>query len=262
MREEGDSAKQKTDEGKWVALKKTPHYVQKIIIFIMKKYVLAFMMILVLGLTGCGSSNVEESFKEAFKLTFKDPAEELKDAYAIDETLFTHYWKVYKQEDRLAELIQRLITPMGYNPAVNGILRVSEAYYTFYAPDDYDSTQDYLEIEAYCTYNKPEKGQVKRIIKINCGLTYVNETSGGYIYLETGKSWYLALHYQEEAQRIIKNNESDAEPWSGCYYSEKEIKSVIEKKKDMDFHNPKIRYASENYVVFDYNVYLKSIPHK
>ena len=198
MREEGDSAKQKTDEGKWVALKKTPHYVQKIIIFIMKKYVLAFMMILVLGLTGCGSSNVEESFKEAFKLSLKDPAEELKDAYLIDDILFTYSWKVYKQEDRLAELIQRLITTMGYNESINGKLKISKAFYTFIRK--YDSRKDYSIIKAYCTYHKPGIGIVERIIQLDCGLTYVEESvSGSNHTLITGlveyerHPWYLSL---------------------------------------------------------------------
>ena len=252
------------------AIKKMTHYVQRIISFTMKKCVLAFMMLLlVLGLTGCGSSNSEESFKEAFKISLKDPAEELKDAYVIDEVLFTNTWKVYKQESRLAELIQRLITRNGngYNESINGNLHISEAFYTFIA--NRDSRNDYSIIKAYCTYNKPGIGPVKRIIQIDCGPTCVQESTYGNNHtLETGFNkdtyrnlqggeWYLSLHYQDKDETIIENgkNNPDEEPWSGCYYSKKEIKNVTDSG---NFHSPQILYASENYVVFDYNVYLRN----
>lgn len=222
------------------------------------------MLLLVLGLTGCGSSNSEESFKEAFKLTFKDPADELKEAFAIDEVLFKQRnWKVYKQEERLAELIQRLITRNGngYDESVNGKLEISDAFYTFFRmpnPDD-----DYSQIKAYCSYNKPNVGKVKRIIQINCGPTCTMDYSNNTPYLETGfgreRKWYLSLHYQDANETMIENGTGnpDEERWSGCYYDEAEITSIIKKKKDMNFHSPKIRYASVNYIVFDYNVYLE-----
>ncbi len=252
------------------AIKKMAHYVQRIIIFIMKKCILAFMMLLlVVGLTGCGSSNSEESFKEAFKLAFKDPAEELKDAYLIDETLFTHYWMVYKQEDRLAELIQRLITrnDNGYNEAINGKLQITKAFYTFIAKRD--SREDYSIIKAYCKYNKPGKGTVERIIQLDCGPTCVQESASGNNHrLETGfikdsriglkgGEWYLSLHYQDANETMIENNKGnpDEEPWSGCYYSKKEIQNATDSG---NFHFPQILYASENYIVFDYNVYLRN----
>ena len=195
-----------------------------------------FVLIIIASTVGC--SNSEKAYKDAFKRSFSDSAEELEDDSDIQYQLFRRDWYVMNEKkSRFAELLRRMIQSKG--ASLN--IQVINAYYYFRLISG-KKHHYYLTIECNCVIDEKT-----RWIIIDCGGVEVESK-----YLETSDKWYISLKDENKQDDIN-------ETWAFSYYDKSEIEDSKKYKKGTDsFWKPHFVYASKNYMYFDCGVYLKS----
>lgn len=184
-----------------------------------------FIIVLVFSSLGCGSGG--KSAKEAFKMGFKDDAEQLPDSPAIQEALFSYKWEVIS----LDEFVKRITPVLQLNGAPDNI-KINAGLY------DFNNNHEIIEI--YCLIDEEP-----RVIKIDCGEVRVE-----YSRLLQGDKWDISLY--DENNNEIKG---DALAWRSFTKSQ-----VSQLQSGTKFVDPYITYASVNYIIFqDTNITLQSI---